>query len=591
MADPTKKKTSFGFKRVQKKKKKLSAIKGFVQGTKDTHNGQEFIGALNSSGTSKPAAEKKPVVIPLCLNPWDTAAKNQAPKKPRGKQKKKVAETASTQADREAAEALLNEATGGDDVEDSGPKRVIAPSTTQNLKKDSGKKTSQLLEIVMNTRKMVGVDADGRVLNENERFKRDLEMRPENQDVEGEQFSEMPIEDFGAALMRGMGWKGKGSSIGLREQGPTLPVQASVRPGRLGLGAVAKPWEKKEKHFIKPGEKRHKAGRIQEGCHVGVIKGPYEGDIGPVIDIIGSSAVVQLEIFGDKTQPKSFLVVIDSSGTYRKFMEKHPPPSRDQAARAGKKSDKRSSAKSDDREERTRGSRSDDREERRDSSSSKRKRGPSKGDGDDRGRRREASSRGEARKEGNSDSRRRVKATATVTEQSGRKRSASNREAQRARRGDDDADAKRSRSRSPAKRRDAKAKAKAKAPSSRAKHKRRPLWLRPHIRVRLVGKAHYREKGTVINVLDPVTGACLVRLDSGQLVKKGTEQRDLETVLPRAVGGEVIVLVGPSKGERGKLIGLDKRKEAAVVQLHHNLNVLQLKMDDAAEFVGQDEWS
>lgn len=146
--------------------------------------------------------------------------------------------------------------------------------------------------------------------------------------MDGAEWENTPIEGFGSALLRGMGWKGKGTGIGLRKQGAVDPVQAAVRPGRLGLGAVAKPWERKEKKYIKPGEKRRSKakGVVAEGCHVGVTKGPYRGDIGPVLDIVGSSATVQLEHFGDKSQPKSFLVVIDCSDAYRKFISVHPPP-------------------------------------------------------------------------------------------------------------------------------------------------------------------------------------------------------------------------------------------------------------------------
>ena len=55
--------------------------------------------------------------------------------------------------------------------------------------------------------------------------------------------------------------------------------------------------------------------------------------IGPVLDIIGKSLTIQLEHFGDKSQPKSFVAVLDSSEAFRKFIEKHPPPSG--ALRAG----------------------------------------------------------------------------------------------------------------------------------------------------------------------------------------------------------------------------------------------------------------
>ena len=105
----------------------------------------------------------------------------------------------------------------------------------------------------------------------------------------------------------------------------TKSVQAVVRPGRLGLGATAKPWERRKNGDSK-NEITSEQARIVEGAHVGVIKGPYEGDLGIVSDVVGSSFVVQLEHFGDKTQPKSFLLHIDSTDTFREFTKAHPPP-------------------------------------------------------------------------------------------------------------------------------------------------------------------------------------------------------------------------------------------------------------------------
>ena len=61
--------------------------------------------------------------------------------------------------------------------------------------------------------------------------------------------------------------------------------------------------------------------------------------------------------------------------------------------------------------------------------------------------------------------------------------------------------------------------------------------------------------------------------------------------LPRAValpkrGGRVVVLAGERRGQRGKL--LDKKGEAASVQLAEDLAVQNFRLDDIAEYTGEE---
>ena len=65
-------------------------------------------------------------------------------------------------------------------------------------------------------------------------FKDDVSALPDAADAAA--YDAMPVEEFGAAMLRGMGWT-EGGSVGRRLQGPTQPVQYVQRPPRLGLGA------------------------------------------------------------------------------------------------------------------------------------------------------------------------------------------------------------------------------------------------------------------------------------------------------------------------------------------------------------------
>ncbi|KAF1984507.1 hypothetical protein K402DRAFT_413755 [Aulographum hederae CBS 113979] len=73
------------------------------------------------------------------------------------------------------------------------------------------------------------------VETEDEAFRRDYDEAPEPATLE--QYAAVPVEDFGAAILRGMGWK-DGEAIGKRRG--QQPVKARIlerRPAQLGLGA------------------------------------------------------------------------------------------------------------------------------------------------------------------------------------------------------------------------------------------------------------------------------------------------------------------------------------------------------------------
>ena len=79
-------------------------------------------------------------------------------------------------------------------------------------------------------------------------------------------YETMPVESFGQALLRGMGWE-EGKAIGRKDREEIQAKELLRRPSRLGLGA-APTVEKVERKYIKPGESRDAKDRIhvdQEG--------------------------------------------------------------------------------------------------------------------------------------------------------------------------------------------------------------------------------------------------------------------------------------------------------------------------------------
>ena len=101
-------------------------------------------------------------------------------------------------------------------------------------------------------------------------FKRDVDERPDNPTLD--KYRSVPIDEFGAALLRGMGWI-DGKAVGRNAKNALLePRVFEPRPQLLGLGAQPKPPEltrKKERKYIKPGETREPV-RVSFRCTFGI---------------------------------------------------------------------------------------------------------------------------------------------------------------------------------------------------------------------------------------------------------------------------------------------------------------------------------
>ena len=83
-------------------------------------------------------------------------------------------------------------------------------------------------------------ESDGRTesINENEAFRLDVASRPDSASFDD--YAAVPVEEFGSALLRGMGWK-KGDVVGKRKDQIAKPRDAVRRPALLGIGAKEVP--------------------------------------------------------------------------------------------------------------------------------------------------------------------------------------------------------------------------------------------------------------------------------------------------------------------------------------------------------------
>ncbi|KAE8684479.1 Protein MOS2 [Hibiscus syriacus] len=123
---------------------------------------------------------------------------------------------------------------------------------------------------------------------------------------------------------------------------------------------------------------------------------------------------------------------------------------------------------------------------------------------------------------------------------------------------------------------------------TRSNGDRRVSWLRSHIRVRIISKSLaggrlYLKKGQVVDVVGPYM--CDISMDENKELIQGVEQELLETALPRR-GGPVLVLYGRHKGVYGDLVERDLDREMGVVRDADSRKLLNVKLEQIAEYMG-----
>ncbi|KAI0763021.1 DExH-box splicing factor binding site-domain-containing protein [Trametes elegans] len=98
--------------------------------------------------------------------------------------------------------------------------------------------------------------------SEDDAYKQDVEELPESATLAD--YERVPVSQFGAALLRGMGWK-EGTAASKKGKGPVEPYLPPARPALLGIGA-------KEKEVFDDGSKRKGGKGRPERRYVPVIK-------------------------------------------------------------------------------------------------------------------------------------------------------------------------------------------------------------------------------------------------------------------------------------------------------------------------------
>jgi len=367
-------------------------------------------------------------------------------------------------------------------------------------------------------------------------------------------YDEVPVEEFGKAMLRGMGWA-VGMGIGRRMEDPNQPVEYVARQHRLGLGAQPKVEEPKVKKHLRPGESREPKpdlvyvdaeGRqrhikpvgekltvrgptgLQKGALVSITHGPHAGLDGTIQTVGGiegnKKATVTLRL-NEQTVliPLEHLSALSPAAV---AAAAHAEAAAAAAAKAAKAAvAKAASVKGGGKE----GARAEERGERG-GSSNREKKG---------GQKRSREQQGDAGREGGE-----------------------RREGER----------------------------------EHARARAEKVWVIASIRVRVVDQrvhrgALYNRKGVVVDTGGAGEFALLMDDDPAQAgdsrarLREGVTQAMVETALPKP-GGSVLVVKGKHRGRRGRLLERDSRKDRAVVQLNGDFSVCTLRFDDLSEWAG-----
>ncbi|KAK3608339.1 hypothetical protein CHS0354_030794 [Potamilus streckersoni] len=480
---------SFGFsKKSEAKKLKRTDIAEKDDDKEET----EYILSLEDKEvkSTKPKEVKKDLVIPLLkANNWRN--KNEENKKPK------------------------------DELESRAVEELLADTERQNREwEESGQRNQSLqIPLLMQNRVPEGFETDDRL---------DVSLRPD--EPEEADYDEIPIEQYGLAVLRGMGWKEE-EGIGKTNKRSVVPVDAVLRPKGMGLGADRSQAntlnaskvgggksEVEEQLVLKKGTHCF----IQKGSNkdlYGMIEGIDEDNARVMIKLALSSKVVTVSQYAVK------LVTAKEFNKYSKYLNKG-------------KADKYK----EEEEKRNR------RREEEDSKESRhRKNDQYKSDQKSHGSREDGLSE-EKHKEKNRES-------------SERKRKKEN--------SDDDSKS-------------------SKSANGHSSTSSSSIWVRTQMRVRLIDKnflkgKYYKSKVIVEDVLDK--DRCVCKTEDGKVLD--IPQSMMETVIPKSEPAHVVIVSGKHRGQVAEIIEKDRRKCEALVQLLSDRDqVLRLDFDSICEFVG-----
>ncbi|KAJ1095034.1 hypothetical protein NDU88_000205 [Pleurodeles waltl] len=343
----------------------------------------------------------------------------------------------------------------------------------------------------------------------------DVSLRPESAtDVD---YDVVPVEAYGMAMLRGMGWK-QGEGIGRTFKQDVKPLEHQLRPKGLGLGAdrsAVKDLEpSRPRRPPKPGEERQEeVGGLVTGALVHIETGAHKELYGKVegVDPDNARVMVKLAIGGKVATVTQYSLRLVGKKEYEKNSK-----DLSRLSKAHKAEEKR-------KEEERKGSGPGLQTDRTDLSSSV---------------------KGDKKRKPQRESDRESPAVKQVKNSDHVSYS-----------------------------------------SARSNH-----WLQRDLRVRFIDKQYkggryYNAKIRIEDVLSPEV--CVCRTEEGCILD-GIKESMLETLIPKMEEDFVMVVLGPHRGQVGRILRRDKEKSRALVQLlRDEVNVLKLDFDAICHYVGE----
>lgn len=371
--------------------------------------------------------------------------------------------------------------------------------------------------------------------SEAEVLKLDLKQLPSEASLEA--YGEMPVESFGEALLRGMGWQ-EGRAIGRGNKKEITTKDLIRRPHRLGLGAAPVPALETHKKYIKPGESRAPQDHVYVDPTTGVLKsskdpgaptssaftnhqgkeqqkpGVWAGKVMKIVEGRHHGLLCEVQGLEPKEAGRSARCKVRLVPSYEVVVVRCSDLDEDNG-RSGSRRDSRGKGR------------------------------------DGHGNREEHRSGGVGGGGGSRD-----------RHQDG-KMDDGGRESKRRKEEDRKVKFNREEEEEP--------------------------WLVPNIRIKIIDKKlhggkFYLKKGIIVDVKAPTV--CDVFIDGSKESVLDVKQLQLETVVPGTEGTPVQVLVGTYKGQRGRLLQRNTASGLAAVQLLSDMSVRKLSLDNISEYCG-----
>ncbi|XP_035675737.1 G-patch domain and KOW motifs-containing protein-like isoform X2 [Branchiostoma floridae] len=535
MADE-KKAVSFGFsKKIETKVKQKSALD---DGKSNVKEETDFVVSLEGKSVKslKPKDEPKELIIPLIReNQWNVPSTDRDGQD--GVKKSSLAE----KLEQKMAKTDRSTEVEGRDDDVSRAAREVMEDAARSMGKweDRGndRKYDDLTVPLMSLNKAPeGFETDSKL---------DVSIRPDEASLDD--YEAMPVEAFGMAALRGMGWTPE-EGIGRTFKQHVDPLQLQVRPKGLGLGAVVRPTEDKNQRPLKPGETRKEEDTrgLVPGAHVLILAGPHRDMYGKVESLNGETAraVVSLALGGQTLDISENALQVVSKEEYKKNSHKIKKEVNGNSSREKERKKERHRDREDeDRHHREKGRRKEDRKDDR------------RKDRDDRRDREKESDRKRKHdddhyRESKSKSKRKEDDYESVSSKEHRSSPCQSRPVQQA------------------------------------------CWMRPQLRVRVIDKhykngKYYNAKVAIDDVTDAETCTCVT--EDGRVID-GVKQPMLETVIPKTEPGYILVVGGKYKGQKAEIIGKDKKNCIATVQfLPDREKTVKVSYDDICQYLGDVE--